>query len=339
MKNLLLLVLVSAVLMSCSNTEDEEKTKTSEKVVLETKKPAGPTINLRYKFKKGDKFTYRLQTISNNSEEIVADTAFTNKITQTASYTFNFKVLDVDEYNIAKLEARIKSITAETTANDQSMKYDSKMIYSSREKVQFVDYEAVKNVPFKIDVNELGRVVKVHGINKIMNNILAIQNVPDTLSKNTREKMRDNISNGTLMPLSQQIFKVVSEKEVGIDSVWQLNYKTPLAVFTVENTAIFKIENITFDKDTTASIKSNLVINVQGNNVLNEQGFTYTFAKPNLTANGSVTFNNTIGLVEISESVTNLEMTMFVEGLDSKNQRVKSTKRDITNNTNIVELL
>ena len=339
MKNLVLLILASIILFGCGGSENEKKSDTDAKIVMETKKPEGPTIKLRYKFKKGDKFTYRLQTIANNSEEIFADTTFRNDISQSSSYTIDFKVKDVNEFNIAEIEAKIKSIVAETTMNGQTMKYDSKMIYSSREKIQFVDYEAVKNMPFNLDVNELGRVVKVHGINKIMKNILTIQNVPDTLSSKTRQKMSENIANGTLMPLTQQIFKVVSEKQVGVDSVWQLNYTTPLAVFTVENTAIFKVDNISFEKDTTASIISNLSINVQGNNIVSEQGFTYTFSKPNLTANGNVTFNSSKGFVEYSESVTKLEMTMMMEGLDSKNQRVKSTKKDLTNNTNIVELL
>ena len=46
------------------------------------------------------------------------------------------------------IEVRITSITAETIFNGQSMKYDSKFIYSTRERAQFVDYESVKKVPF-----------------------------------------------------------------------------------------------------------------------------------------------------------------------------------------------
>ena len=35
-----------------------------------------------------------------------------------------------------------------------------------------------------------------------MRNILEIQKVPDTLSAKTKEQMRANIANGTLMPLN-----------------------------------------------------------------------------------------------------------------------------------------
>jgi hypothetical protein len=172
-----------------------------------------------------------------------------------------------------------------------------------------------------------------------MRNILEIQKVPDTLSAKTKEQMRTNIANGTLMPLTQQIFKVVAEDEVGVDSTWQLKYNTPLGVFNVENTAVFRVTNLNFDKDTTAAITSNLFISVSGNNVVNEQGVRYTFSQPNLQAEGKLSYNYTRGLVEKSESNTSLEMAMFMEGVDANGNPLKSTKRDISNNTNIVTLL
>ena len=148
-----------------------------------------------------------------------------------------------------------------------------------------------------------------------------------------------NIANGSLMPLTQQIFKVVSEKEVGVDSVWQLKYATPLAVFNVENTAVFKIASLSFEQDTVANITSNLFINVVGNNIVKEEGVTYSFADPVLNATGNVKYNNSKGLVEYSESNTKVEMMMYMDGMDKNNQPIQSTKKDISNNTNIVELL
>ncbi|MCW8850221.1 MAG: DUF6263 family protein [Melioribacteraceae bacterium] len=339
MKNLLLFIMISALIIGCGKSETEQKSIENGNTISEVKKPAGPVIKLKYKFKVGDKFSYKLQTISNNIEEIYADTTIKNDITQRASYTFDFKVKSVNDYKLAEVEAKIKSIIAETTFNGQTMKYDSKFIYSSREKAQYVDYEAVKNIPFQLSVDELGNVVKVDGINRIMKNILEIQNVPDTLSAKTREKMKANIANGTLQPLTQQIFKVVSNNPVGVDSVWQIKFDTPLAVFKVENTAIYRVDNISFEEDSTASVVSDLLINVIGDGIVSEQGLRYTFSKPQLTANGNFTFNNSRGLVKMAESVTKLEMTMMMEGVDAKNQPIKSTKRDVSNNTNIVELL
>ena len=339
MKNLLLLIITLFVLIGCGKSETEKKDVKNTSSISEVKKPAGPTVKLKYKFKVGDKFTYKLQTMSNKVEEIFADTTLKNDIIQTASYIVDFKVKSVNEYNLAELEAKIKSITAETSLNGQTMKYDSKLLYSSREKVQFVDYEAIKNIPFKLNVNELGNVVKVEGIERIMKNILKIQNVPDTLSAKTRENMKASIANGTLQPLAQQIFKIVSHDQVGIDSVWQIKFDSQLAVFKVENTAVYRVEDITFEEDTTTSVVSNLLTNILGNNIVSEQGVTYTFSQPVLTANGNFTYNNSRGLVQFAESITKLEMTMIVDGVDGKNEPIKSTKRDVSSNTNIVELL
>jgi hypothetical protein len=340
MKKLFIAFLALLFLVSCGKDEETKKENNSnDKKIVETIKEKGPVLQLRYKFKKGDKFSYKLQTKAVSSEEITADTTIANEITQNATYRFNFLVKSVDDNNTANIEVRISSITAETIFNGQSMKYDSKFIYSTRERAQFVDYESVKKVPFLISVNEIGQVINVENVNRIMRNILEIQKVPDTLSAKTKEQMRTNIANGTLMPLTQQIFKVVAEDEVGVDSTWQLKYNTPLGVFNVENTAVFRVTNLNFDKDTTAAITSNLFISVSGNNVVNEQGVRYTFSQPNLQAEGKLSYNYTRGLVEKSESNTSLEMAMFMEGVDANGNPLKSTKRDISNNTNIVTLL
>lgn len=340
MKQILIFLISVLLIISCGKNDEPKKEDIPRKEnFVEKKEPAGPVINLRYKFNKGDKFSYLLNTKAVSSEEIIGDTTIANEITQDATYRFNFVVKNIDENNNTNLEVRISSIVAETIFNDQSIKYDSKFIYSSRERAEFVDYESVKNTRFMISVNDIGQVVKVDNINRIMKNILEIQKIPDTLSAKTKEQMRNNIANGTLMPLTQQLFKVVSQNKVGVDSTWQLKYNTPLGVFNVENTAIFRITGLNFDQDTIATISSNLLINVSGNNVVNEQGVKYTFSEPNLSAEGKVTYNNSKGLVEKSESKTRLEIAIFMEGIDANGKQVTTTKRDISNNTNTVKLL
>ncbi len=349
-----LIVLLSILLLvSCGKKEEKNKTnnqvtgKTENQLIKDTLTEiakdvvTGPKITLRYKFKKGDKFYYKLKTVSTNKSTITADTVITNNIKQSATYKIRFRVRKINkEDNLAELDATIYKIIAETNLNGQTLKYDSKYIYSTRERVQFVDFEAVKNVPFRVFVNPIGQVVKVEHVNKIMRNILQIQQVPDTLSKKTKESMRGNIANGTLMPLIQQVFKVLSENEVGIGSVWQLKSTSPMAVFQVENTATFKVDKIdTSAKDTMVTIASSLSINTSGNNTVSEKGVTYTFTKPKLNGTGSVVFNQTRGLVKKSESKINGEMTMTANGVDSKKTPVQSSKKDVSENVNTVELL
>lgn len=330
------------IIVSCGKKEEnksEEKNNKPSNVQME-KKETGPLLKLGYKFKKGDKFSYRLKTIAHNTEEIKADTTIKNDVKQTSTYKMNFVVKNISDDGIAELETKINKIVAETNMNGQNVKYDSKFIYSTREKIQYLDYEAVKKVPFRIYVNKIGQVVKVDRIKKIMRNILEIQQIPDTLSKTTKEQMRNNIANGTLMPLTQQVFKVVSEDIVGKDSSWTLKYTTPLAVFKVENTALFKISDIKISgKDTLVNIASSLAINYTGQNEVMDKGVKYNFSDPKLNGNGNVEFDQSRGLVKKSESVVNLEMAMMAEGVDSNNQTLQTTKKDFSKNTNIVELL
>jgi hypothetical protein len=344
MKLKILTIILIALLISCSNKEENKEKVTSKNSKDSTgevikDEVVGPKILLKYKFKKGDKFSYRLTTSSKNSESISADTTFTNVVTQVINYTFNFTVNNISEINEAELSVVVSAIQAESNLNGQKVQYDSKYIYSTRERVQYVDYEAVKKVPFRIFVNNIGQVTKVDKIEKIMYNILSIQQVPDTLSAATKEKMKANIANGTLMPLTQQMFKVISEDEVGVNSTWEMKYNTPLAVFNIENTAIFKVASFNFDKDTVANISSSLLTTISGNNTAKENNVTYTFSNPKIDGTGTVKFNNSKGLVEYSESTTNLEMGMMIEGYDNKNQKKQNSKKDNSINKNIVKLL
>ncbi len=344
MKFRIIIFLLVIAIAACSNKKDEKsdlekKDSVENSGQIAKEEIIGPKIQLHYKFKKGDKFSYMLNTSSVNSESIAADTTLTNLIKQNVSYVFNFVVNNISEIEGTELITTISSIVAESNFNKQVIKYDSKYIYSTREKVQFVDYEAVKKVPFRIYINNIGQITKVDKIEKIINNILSIQQVPDTLSKATKEKMIYNIANGTLMPLTQQVFKVISEDEVGVNSTWELKFNTPLAVFDVENTAVFKIKELNFDEDTIANISSSLLMSVKGNNIVTENNVKYTFDSPKLDGSGRVKFNNTRGLVEFSESKTNLQMSMLMEGMDNQNQLKQNRKSDNSTNINTVKLL
>ncbi|MEE9430883.1 MAG: DUF6263 family protein [Melioribacteraceae bacterium] len=345
----IILTLISIfILLGCGKKEENKKVEKSQSVIVAdslaslpvVEEITGPKLHLTYKFKKGNKFTYRLKTIAENKEEVTLDSTLTNNVKQTATYIIRFKVKGFSkETGTTELEASIRSIVAETSMNGQSMKYDSKYIYSTREKVQFVDYESLKKVPFRVHVNSIGQVVKVDRVKRIMRNILQIQQVPDTLSKATKEKFRMNIAQGTLMPLIQQVFKVLSQDEVGVGSFWELKHSAPIAIFQAENIATFKIADINFDKDTTVNIASALAINVSGNNTVSEKGITYIFGQPNLSGTGSVVFNQTRGLVKKSESKIKVEMAMSMQGVDKDGKQISSSKKDNSVNTNIVELL
>ena len=349
MKKIILAIISISMLISCGKKEENKKISNNSNIEISdsssnvpvTETITGPKLRLTYKLKMGDKFTYRLKTIADNKEEVTLDSTMTNNVKQTATYKIGFKVKDVSiENGTTELEAIIKSIVAETSMNGQTVKYDSKYIYSTREKVQFVDYEAIKKVPFRVHVNSIGQVVKVENVNKIMRNILQIQQVPDTLSKETKDRFRMNITNGTLMPLVQQVFKVLSEDEVGVGSFWELKHTSPLAIFQAENIATFKIAEINFDdKDTTVNIASALSIKVSGNNTVSDKGVTYVFGQPNLSGSGSVIFNQARGLVKKSESTIIVEMAMSMQGSDKNGKQINSSKKDFSTNINIVEML
>ena len=128
MKKFIATALITIILISCGKSDEQNNNQTADTKIEKIKKETGPLLTLKYKLKKGDKFSYRLKTITKNTEEITVDTSIANNIVQTVTYKIDFSIKDVNESNTADIEVRINSILAETDFNGQSVKYDSKFI-------------------------------------------------------------------------------------------------------------------------------------------------------------------------------------------------------------------
>ena len=57
MKHILLFITLILLLISCGKSENEKNATETKQNVAEVKKPTGPLLNLKYKYKVGDKFS------------------------------------------------------------------------------------------------------------------------------------------------------------------------------------------------------------------------------------------------------------------------------------------
>ncbi len=345
MKNLILITFIFLFVFSCGKEEKKSGSENNTGSTQTTAKQTKPgekaeLVLLRYKFNKGDKHKYKVKTSSQNIQTVISDTTLETKIEQNVEYRINLTVKKVEPDSSAEVRVFMSKITAGIDFNGQKIKYDSKMLYSKRERQQFLEYEALKKTPFYVKIDKMGKVTGATDIDKLFKNVLEIQQVPDTLSKQTKENMKKQLENITVIPLVQQLFKIIPDYKVGVDSIWQFSYPSTLGPFQINNIATYKLTGLIEEgNNRLAKIAASLNAEWKGENHINENGIDYKFSEPVITGGGSVLFDVTNGMVKKAETETGFTMEVTMKTQNPDSELKKGTRKDYNSTKNVIEKL
>jgi hypothetical protein len=297
------------------------------------------SVTLKYNFTKGEKFSYRLTTSTNGNQVIQGDSLVKMKSSQVSSYTFDFTVLDVDKDNIASLNTVISSMKIDADINGQKINYDSKANNTPQVKAQFMEYETITNSPFLVNINSKGEVIRVANLDKIISKLVAAQPKGTKINAEQKAAFTKSISQ-VLQPIVQLIFKELADKPVAKDSTWTRQYPGNLAIFQMVNTAKYKLQDfVKVNGMTAAKVKADLSVKWTGNKQGSENGMNYNFSDPVIGGGGIILFGVEKGKIIKSETATNVEMNVTIEAKDANQKMKKTTRKDVTSNKNVVELL
>jgi hypothetical protein len=329
-----------ALIIGCSKSDEKKDTKLQAENNFETITLKEENLLLRYNFSKGDKFKYKLTTISTSDETIKADSTINSKLIQTLTYFVDIEVLEIDEDNVAEMHLNIAAINLDANINGQKITFDSKAELPQEEKLRFIEYASIANSPYRARVSSRGEVVEVTRLDKMIDKMNSMQPQPQKLTAEQKSQLAKNLSESALRPLTQLLFRELPENPVGKDSTWEKKYPAQVSVFNIENTAVFKINDfIKIGSDKGALISADLTAKWSGNKTGEEEGVKYSFEDPLISGNGKIIFNIDKGLLVKGETLTNIELTVDVKEKDSL-QKIKAMKRtEKSSNKNIVELL
>ncbi len=338
----LIAVLMLLVIISCSS--DKKKTETVKKKQpdnsLTTSETTGPAKLIKYKFQPGDVINYKLTTDIDNIQNIEADSVISSELNQKTEYKIQLDIDNVSPEGIADVTVTIFGITAKANANGQNVEYDSKFIYSSRERMMFSDYESLKNRSYKVRVTQYGEILDITDVDAIIDEMISIQSPEKKPTAEQREQLKQQFIQSGIVPMTEQIFRTTSDKVMRINSSWEQRYPSVIGNFNIENIASFNVlEYQPVKEDTLAKINASLSIQWTGEKNISDQGVTYNFSDPNISGHGTIFFNVTKGFVDHSETVVMMEMEMRMESSDSKQQPVNATKRDRIVNRSKLEIL
>lgn len=351
MKYLLTLILLSTFLFfSCQQKKVEEEQKSTQEVTSTFDSSALPTTNigmdstksffLKYKFKPGESFKYRMTVISRNEQSMQTDSNMTAAMDQRLIYLMNFQTISLDEDSIAELVCTFTSINLSANVNGQVITYQSGSKMDSSEQAKFAEYEAIINNPFNIRVGKHGDLVEIYKTDKIMNRFLTLRGLQDSLKAQDKVMFKEDISNRSIKPLLVQILREVPEHQLAKDSTWSYKRESlPVLVFKIDYTNVYKINKLEKLGDDRIAIVDGIVqTKVTGNPTYTERGINYKFDNPSTSASGKIYFNLDKGLIQKSRTETRMETSYKME-MPTPQGTKKGSARELTSTINVLELL
>ncbi|MCK9212501.1 MAG: DUF6263 family protein [Ignavibacteriaceae bacterium] len=297
------------------------------------------SVDLKYSFKKGSEYNYRLTSITNDDQSILADTSVSQKIKQALTYLLKLNVKDVDKDGVMEIEFTFSSVKLDATGNGKTFSYQSGNKLTAEDKKNYANYEAIINNPFTARVAPKGEILEFFRTDRIANKILEIQGLKDSVSLEEKKMLQQQISEGALRPLLTQVFRKLPDHQVKKDSSWSLtNPPAQLPFFEMTNILKFKI--IGFEKyndDNLAVIDAGLSSQYKISERAKQA--KVTVKSPSYTGEGKIYFNLSKGLVERSKTnlYLTIEMSMMAPARTGGMQKV--TQKQYTKTTNILELL
>lgn len=349
LKHLLVLVLITVLLIGCGEKSNEPQKILSDKekysfdstdLKTEGIDNSGKPFAMEYKLKKGDVLSYRLTTISNNNQTITIDTTVSSGVNQKIVYLLDLIVKDIDEDGNTEADIKINSLKLDASANGQTFSFEAGKDSDTSKIKQFAEFHALQNNPFSIRFNKKGEVLEIYKADKISNKFLEIKGVADTISANDKNMVKQDLISGVLQPFVTQIIRKVPEREVYKDSTWETKQPPiPFMVYQINYVNTYKVSSVEkLDDNRIAVVDAGIVFNYSGQSKVNQGGISYSFQRPISTAEGKFYFDVDKGYQIKSRTKTKLEISYSMEA-NTPQGKQKGKRKDIVNNTNILELI
>lgn len=347
MKNLLFILAAAVVLFSACSKQENKVVDNKNKFAFDTTdiktQPLdnqGESFTLFYSFAKGQKYSYRLTSVSYDSQVMKADTTLTQSVKQNLVYILDLLPTQVEGDGTMEMDVTISGVKLEAQANGQNFHYEAGVTKDSAELKKYADYEALYNNTFSLRVSKKGEVLDIFRADKISNRYLSLKGYLDSVSNEQKDYVRKNLIDGAIRPLISQVFRKIPDHSIAKDSAWAIPQQpTQFMTFTMQNTNTFKVNSLAkYNDEKLAIIDAGLQTKISGETKAVDRGITYNFSKPVTSATGRVYFDLSKGAIIKSRTQSNVNLFYTMEGMTPKGKQ-KAERKETIINTNFVELL
>lgn len=350
LKNIFVLILLSLFVIACGEKGDQPGKVLSDKekyafdstdLKTEGLDNSGKPFALEYKLKKGDLLTYRLTTISKNTQAItVTDSTISSGVDQKIIYLFDVAVKEVDEEGNTEAEIKINSLRLDANANTEKYSFEAGKDNDTAKIKQFAEFYSLYNNPFSVRINKKGEILEVFKADKISNKYLELKGAADTLSVEDKNMVKQDLINGVLKPFVTQVFRKIPDKEVYKDSTWFVKQPPiPFMVYQINYTNTYKVASVEkLENSRIAVVDAGIQFAYTGQSKVNDRGIDYNFQKPVSTAEGKFYFDVDKGYQIKSRTKTNLQISYTMEA-NTPQGKQKGKRSETVASSNILELI
>lgn len=297
------------------------------------------TFQLGYKFEKGEKLFYRLVSISETKQKIVADTTISNNIKQEIIYLIEFEPKSIDPDGTIESEVKIVGVKLNANVNNEEINFDAVTNKDSTQLQQFAEFSALLNNPFSITFSKFGEISEIFRVDRIANQFLKLRNA-DTVDTQTKNSIKDDMITSVLKPLMGQIIRKITNKTLAKDSAWTVPQPpVPMMAFQVTYSNNYKVSSIEkLDDNKLAVLDAGMTYSVDGQTKISDRGINYNFTKPVSKGDGKIYFNISKGRIQKSKTTSSTSFSFTMEA-DTPQGKQKGKREEFVSNTNILELI
>ncbi|MBN1448693.1 MAG: hypothetical protein JXA28_12245 [Bacteroidetes bacterium] len=293
-----------------ANLEGADRINAEERgspIVLDTPVP------LRYTFRKGDRFGYRIATDQQVTQ--VSDTVKDSNH-QVITYWYRFEVLEAGTGGGGRLRVLCDRVTyahtQSTVGRERSMSYDSRADNTPEVDKLYAQYNAPVDTPFEIVVAGDGQIQRIEKLGDVIKNFLSDDYA--TTKSDYRQSLEQEYANTGLKQVLQLAFQKLPDAPVGKDSSWTIVRPEKLGYLEYRNDAVYRIREIVdAQSGRLAHIDAALTSIYTGGKTMDTGQGIATMDAFDVNGKGLTIFNMDAGRVRRRSLQTDVNVRLYVE--------------------------
>lgn len=315
-KTIVLISLIFLLAIGCEKKQSKVvPSKESKKIDTINIKPIinNENISLLYNLTHNTILKYKLNTYSKNTQILHLDSLISGYVTQNVTYFFDVKVKEKEKDGKLTLDIFCKEITASSeSSTGEKFQYDSKNPPTdSLGKIISKNFEILSGVNFSVRITPTGEILDIFRSDNILDKLL--MDAPRKPSNEERQQIKVDIEQGVLIPLVQQIFKILPDKSINVDSTWVQSYPFQISVFELQNEAQYRVNRI-FESNNKKLVEIFGTLNAlpSGKTDYTEGNISYKFSKPKISGNSKIYYDLDKKCIRNAVSEVNLELAVNI---------------------------